>query len=76
VVRMEGKSESIKANGEIKAQLAGLAKQLADLGISGAGNYSSEQFQGVLREDLAGAVKQSSDCKLAVFNKLEEKMIK
>jgi hypothetical protein len=61
--------------GDVKAELKGLAKHLADLGVSGTGSINSDEYVGVLRPDLPSALNSVRDCKLKVFDKLEQKLI-
>lgn len=75
IIRPAGQSQSLRITGDVKAELNGLIRQLADLGISGAENFNTEKYEGVLREDLAGSLKSSAECKLKVFETLQEKMI-
>jgi hypothetical protein len=76
IVKQAGSSESLTVKGEVKAQLNGLIKKLADLGISGAADFNSDQYEGVIRTDLATAIKNNAECKFNVFDKLQAKMIK
>jgi len=76
IVNHAGNSQSMKVKGDIKAQLNGLIKQLADLGITGAIDYSADQYQEVIQSDLAATIQHNAECKLRVFDKLQEKMIK
>jgi len=76
IVAHAGNYQSVNIKGDVKAQLSGLIKQLADLGISGAADYSADQYEGVIRTDLAGTIQHNAECKLVVFEKLQEKMIK
>jgi hypothetical protein len=71
-----GSSQSLKAKGDVKAQLNGLIKQLADLGISGAAEFTADQYQEVIQADLAATIHGNMECKLRVFDKLQEKMVK
>jgi hypothetical protein len=75
-VRDAGSSQSVKVKGDVKAQLNGLIKQLADLGISGAADFAADQYEGLLHADLATAMAKNAECKFNVFNKLQERMIK
>jgi hypothetical protein len=75
-VKQAGTSESLDVKGEVKAQLNGLIKQLADLGISGAADFKSDQYENVIRTDLATAIQNNAQCKFNVFDKLQAKMIK
>ncbi|MGY4226391.1 hypothetical protein ACVMIH_003752 [Bradyrhizobium sp. USDA 4503] len=76
IVEHHGNSESLNVKGEVKAQLSGLIRQLADLGISGAADFNSDQYVNVIRTDLAVAIKDNAQCKFNVFDKLQAKMIK
>ncbi|QQO35331.1 hypothetical protein JJC00_06510 [Bradyrhizobium diazoefficiens] len=76
IVKTAGNSESMKVKGEVKAQLSGLIRQLADLGISGDADFNSDKYEGFIRTDLATAIQNSAQCKFNVFDKLQAKMIK
>jgi hypothetical protein len=76
IVKQAGNSQSLKVKGDVKAQLTGLIKQLADLGISGAADFTADQYEGVIQTDLAATIRSNSECKLKVFDKLVERMIK
>jgi hypothetical protein len=75
-VPIEGSGTNVQLTGEAKAKLDGVVKKIADLGIEGAGKYESEEYKGLLRQDLAAGLKSNSDCKLTVLKVLQEKMIK
>jgi hypothetical protein len=74
-VAAAGSYQNTEVTGDVKAQLRGLAKYLADLGISGTGSISSDEYVGLLRSDLPSALGSIRDCKLKVFEKLEQKLI-
>jgi len=76
IVTLAGNSQSLKVKGEVKAQLSGLIKQLADLGISGDADFNSDKYEGFIRADLATAIQNNAQCKFNVFDKLQAKMIK
>lgn len=76
IVNQAGSSQSLKVKGDVKAQLTGLIRQLADLGISGAADFTADQYEGVIQADLAATIRSNAECKLKVFDKLVEKMIK
>ncbi|HKA19915.1 MAG TPA: hypothetical protein VKN18_16615, partial [Blastocatellia bacterium] len=73
---LEGSSTHVELSGDVKAQLAGVIAKVADLGISGAGKYKDDKFKSVLHEQLAEAFRDRANCKLKVFEVLQEKMIK
>lgn len=74
-VPAEGGNNSLQLNGKAKAQLSGVVKKLADLGIEGSAQYSSNEYKSVLQSDLAKALKDNAACKAHVFELLNEKMI-
>jgi hypothetical protein len=76
IVRQAGSSQSLKVKGDLKAQLSGLIKQLADLGISGTADFTVDQYEGLIQSDLAATIQRNAECKFRVFDKLQEKMIK
>jgi hypothetical protein len=75
IVATSGSLTNVKVQGDVRAELNGLAKRLADLGISGNAQYSSSTYEGLVQQDLATALKDVRDCKLKVFNTLQEKLI-
>ncbi|WP_298353224.1 hypothetical protein [Rhodoblastus sp.] len=70
-----GDKKAIKVNGDVTAELSGLAKRLANLGVKGVGTLESSQYEGVVQAQLSGALKDVRDCKLKVFNVLQDKLI-
>jgi hypothetical protein len=75
VVAAAGESQSAKVTGDVKAQLSGLAKRLADLGITGTGTFETDSYAGVVRSDLPTALSSQMDCKLKVFDTLQSKLL-
>jgi hypothetical protein len=76
VIKTEGSSESVELSGNVKAELAGVAKKLTDLGISGAGKYTSEKHDlTVLQQDLSDTIKSNADCRKGVLELLKDKLI-
>lgn len=58
------------------AELQGLVKKLAKLGISGAAGYTStESVRGLLEADMLPALADQNKCRIHVFDKLEEKLL-
>jgi hypothetical protein len=74
-IEQKGEQSSTELSGEVDAKLGGVIARVADLGLKGAGELKTEEYQGVLREALAPALKHSADCKQNVFDKLVEKML-
>lgn len=70
-----GERQSVEVNGNVKAELAGLLKKLGNVGVSGTGGYSSDEYAGLLQKDLAAALKDNSDCKLTVLKLLLDRVL-
>lgn len=71
----EGGSSNIELSGNAKVELNKLIKNVVDVGIEGAAKYQESEWQGILQEDLADALKDERNCKLQVFNALKDKLI-
>jgi hypothetical protein len=67
------KAEGVK--GDVKAQLTGLASKIADIGLTGAGDITDSETEGVLQTDLAAALKDSAACKTHVLDTLASKLL-
>lgn len=72
---MRGGEETIKLSGEARAELSNVLKKLADLGIQGAAEYQKSDYQGPLRKDLADLVRESTECRFAVFKELNDRLL-
>jgi len=59
----------------VKTELSGLAKKLADLGVSGTGDINSAEYEGVVQQELTGALKDVRECMLKVFDTLQKKLL-
>jgi len=71
IVATQGESGQSKVQGDIHAELNGLARRLATIGGSGAADITSSKYQGLLQQDLPTALKDVRECKLRVFEKLQ-----
>jgi hypothetical protein len=67
-----GSSRGFDVEEQLKAELGGLASRLASAGISSSGKPNEEQYRNVLRQDLAETLRDSSTCKLKVFETLSK----
>lgn len=74
-VPTSGERDSAEVKGDVKAEVSGLLKKLGDLGISGTGRYTHDDYVGVVQEQLAAALKHNSDCRLTVFMALQGKLM-
>src|SRR5512132_1366030 len=70
IVVTQGEVHSSTVSGDVHAELSGLVRHLASIGVSGAGQIESSDYQNVLQQDLPAALKDVRDCKLRVFERL------
>ena len=63
----------LELTGKAKAELRGIFRKIAELGLEGAAKY--QNYEGVIQKDLAKALKDSSTCKLEVFRELKDKIL-
>ncbi|MGE3915276.1 MAG: hypothetical protein AB7F78_06205, partial [Hyphomicrobiaceae bacterium] len=69
-----GSNKTFSFNGEAKAKLASLFRQLADAGVSGAGTFNVEEYTGVLRNEIAPQLSDVRQCRLKIWNDLNNKL--
>ena len=62
-----GEKTSVQVSGELNAEIKGLLKKLAGLGISGTAAFENESYQGVLQKDLASLLKDKIECRKMVI---------
>lgn len=74
-VQQQGQQNDEKVSGEVDAKLSGLAAKFVGIGMKGSGEVRNQEFQGVLREQLASTLKDSAACRLGVFNTLVDRML-
>lgn len=72
-VPLDTSSDKLQLTGTAKAELDGLVKKLASLGISGTAKYESESTKNVLQKDLATVLSESRQCRLQIWNDLKGK---
>lgn len=67
----------ITLTADAAAKLSGAVKKLADLGVSGAATYTKgESVRALLEGDVLPAMKDTNSCRLKVFEKLEQKLLR
>lgn len=62
-----GETSSTKLEGKVNAEIEGLLKKLAGLGISGTAAFENESYRGVLQKDLASLLKDKIKCRTMVM---------
>ena len=68
----KGQKSEAQIQGDVKAQLSGLAGKVAEAGGSGKGSLTREEFEGLSREATATALSDDRNCRERVFNKMFE----
>jgi len=74
-VQQEGQQNDKELSGKVQAQLNGVISKVVDLNADMAGKLKSQQYKGVLQEQLATTLKQSADCRKDVFDTLVDRML-
>jgi TRAP-type uncharacterized transport system substrate-binding protein len=74
-IPMVGSEENLELSGKGKADVNLLIKNLANIGIEGAGKYQKTKYQGLLHEDLAEVLNNSINCKRDIFIKLKDLLL-
>ena len=74
-VEQRGRKSEAQLTGEVQAKVTGIVSKIADLGIKGSGQISSQEYQGVSQEALGAALTASANCRERVFNKLVDKIL-
>jgi uncharacterized protein YecT (DUF1311 family) len=64
-----------QGGGQTDTVLSGAIDTVNNLNIKGSGQLTSQQYQGVLREQLADILKYTQDCKKSIFDTLVVKML-
>ena len=72
---LEQTSEGVNLSSDARAKVGGIVGRLADLGVSGNGQYQSGKSMGVLQKDLVTAIQSGNNCKLEVFRTLERDLL-
>jgi hypothetical protein len=71
IVNEAGEARGIAVRGKIDAELNGLAKKLGvGLSGSGAGDFTSESYKGVLRGQLEAELHDIRSCRLHIYDSL------
>lgn len=68
-------TEELELSIGAKAELTGLLKKVADLGVTGAAKYKKVNYVGVLQTDIAKLLSKDADCKRKISDKLIDKLI-
>lgn len=74
-IPLRGEGKTLELTGKAKAELNGLLKKVANLGVEGAVTYQDKTYNGLLQKDLVKALKASTDCRLEVWRDLKGKIV-
>lgn len=74
-IPLQGTRSGGELSGSAKAELRGVAKKVADLGVEGAAKYQTGRYESLLQSDLVDALKNSADCKLRIFDSLKDRFL-
>jgi hypothetical protein len=74
-IPLQGHGDNLELTGSAKAELNGIIKKLANLGLDGAIKYQNTEYEGLLQKDLVSALKDETKCRLQVWNDLKDKLI-
>ncbi len=74
-IPLQGAQSGGELSGAVKAELRGVARKVAELGVEGAAKYQTGSYESLLQSDLANALKNSSDCKLRIFDSLKDRLL-
>jgi hypothetical protein len=74
VKEARGQKSDVQIQGDVKAQLNGLVGKVVDVGGSGKGSITREEFEGLSREATATALGDDRSCRERLFNKMFDKL--
>jgi hypothetical protein len=74
-IPLQGHGDNLELTGSAKAELNGIIKKLANLGLDGAIKYQNTEYEGLLQKDLVSALKDSTNCRLQIWKDLKDKLI-
>lgn len=69
-IRTEGARTQLEIEGAADAELSTLLERIVGLGIEGSAKYQSDEYSGLLRDDVANIIIHTDQCRLSVFNRL------
>ena len=69
-IPLEGKSEGVMLKGKAEAAAKGFVKKIAGLGIKGDARYSTEEYEGLVRDQLMKAIEDSRECRMVLWSDL------
>ena len=76
-IPLHGNQNQLELSGEVKLELSGLVKKLANLGLGfeGGAKYTTSEYEKLLRKDLAELLRDKAKCKSQVERDLAAKLV-
>jgi hypothetical protein len=74
IKEVKGQKSNFQIQGDVKAQLGGLVGKLVDVGGTGKGSLTRDEFEGLSQDATAAALKGDQGCRERVFNKMFDKL--
>jgi hypothetical protein len=74
VKEAKGQKSDVQIQGDVNAELGGLLGKVANVGGSGKGALTREEFEGLSREATATALQGDRDCRERLFNKMFDRL--
>jgi hypothetical protein len=74
-VDQHGTQSETRWSGDAEVKLKGLMSKLAGLGLEGGVEYTTQEYQGVVRDQLTLALKNSDDCRQDVLKTLVDRLL-
>lgn len=74
-VEQSGESERLQISGAAKAEVEGLFKRLAEIGVEGVVASDAESYVGVVQAELGDQLIDVRNCKMTVFLSLKDALI-
>src|SRR5262249_44580186 len=74
VKEAKGQKRNLELRGDVNANLAGLIGKVVNIGGSGKGSPTREEFEGLPRDATATALEGDRGCRERVFNKMFDKL--
>src|SRR5262245_43214608 len=70
----KGRKSDVQLQGDVNANLAGLVGKVVNIGGSGKGSLTREEFEGLSRDATATALEGDRGCRERVFNKMFDRL--
>lgn len=69
--KIERSGSSFKVQGDAEIKVGTLMKKLVDLGVNGAAKIDSEEYVGVIREEVGKDIQSTRQCNMKIWDDLK-----